>query len=65
MFVFRKKTTISLSSAMTMTMTKKKMAEEAREGVQIKQEEELQKREKTLMDEEAAQMEREKLHEKK
>ena len=40
------------------------MAEEAREGVQIKQEEELQKREKTLMDEEAAQMEREKLHEK-
>ena len=48
-----------------MTMTKKKMAEEAREGVQIKQEEELQKREKTLMDEEAAQMEREKLHEKK
>ena len=50
---------------MTMSITKKKMAAEAREKVEIKKEEEIQKREKTLLDQEAAEKDREKLQEKK
>ena len=48
-----------------MAKTKKKMAAEARENVEIKKEEELTKREKTLIDQEAADLDREKLEEKK
>ena len=50
---------------MTMTITKKKMAQEAREANVLHQEEELTKREKTLIDEEAAQADRDKIKQKK
>ena len=50
---------------MTMTLTKKKMASEAREANILHQEEEMTKREKTLIDEEAAQADRDKIKQKK
>ena len=48
-----------------MARNKKKMAAEARENVEIKKEEESTKRVKTILDKEAADMEREKLQDKK
>ena len=50
---------------MSMTLTKKKMATEAREANVLHQEEQLTKREKTLIDEEAAQVDRDKIKQKK
>ena len=61
----RKKPVLSFAGAMSMATTKKKMAAEARENVEIKKEEELTKREKTLLDEEAAEIDREKLQQQK
>ena len=56
---------MSFAGAMSMATTKKKMASEARENVEIKKEEELTKREKTILDQEAADIDREKLQQKK
>ena len=56
---------MSFTSAMSMATTKKKMAADARENVEIKKEEEITKREKTLIDQEAAEKDKEKLQEKK
>ena len=56
---------MSLAGAMTMAKNKKKMAAEARKNVEIKKEEQSTKRVKTILDKEAADMEREKLQEKK
>ena len=61
----RKMPVMSLAGAMTMAKNKKKMAAEARENVEIKKEEQSTKRVKTILDKEAADMEREKLQEKK
>ena len=63
--VYRKKPIMSFTSAMSMATTKKKMAADARENVEIKKEEEITKREKTLIDQEAAEKDKEKLQEKK
>ena len=56
---------MSLAGAMTMAKNKKKMAAEAWENVEIKKEEQSTKRVKTILNKEAADIEREKLQEKK
>ena len=48
-----------------MTITKKKIASEARQANVLHEEEKLTKREKTLIDEEAAQVDRDKIQQKK
>ena len=60
---YRKKAPVSLTSMMSMAKTKKNMAKEARENMKIKEEEELTKRTKTILDKEHANAEQEKIKE--
>ena len=60
---YRKKAPVSLTSMMNMAKTKSKMAKEARENMQIKEEEQLTKRTKTILDKEHAITEQQKIKE--
>ena len=60
---YRKKAPVSLTSMMNMAKTKSKMAKDARENMQIKEEEQLTKRTKTILDKEHAITEQQKIKE--
>ena len=57
----KKKPQLSMASAFSLGMSKKNLATKVRTNARIKSEEKIAKRTKTLVDEEAAEVEREKL----